>query len=84
MRKDYELIGGWSHGETVAVDESATRLESPVYEDENHLKEPFRSETYTKRRFAGEEFGDGYECYGLVDDDDTDTRELARMELHFP
>lgn len=82
MKKQYKLIGGPNHGDRIFVPGNQNELESPVFPDEAKAKDSSHSETYTRRRFEGEEFGKGYECFGLADDDDTDTKELTRMVLN--
>jgi len=40
------------------------------------------SETYIRRHIEGKEFGEGYECFAVSTDDDTETEALALLHLH--
>ena len=82
MTKVYDLIGGPNHGATVGISETQDRFDSPVFPGEDEKRESVYSERYTRRHFEGDEFGDRYECFGMGTDDETDTRELARMVLN--
>lgn len=77
----YILIGGRGHGSRVEIAEDAGEYESEMYSDEESTKS-IGYETYEKRTFTGSGFGEGFECYGLSEDDRVETRELARFLLH--
>ena len=81
MTKQYDLIGGTNHGAVVGISEAQDQFNSPVFAGEDEVRESSYADRYTRRHFEGEEFGAGYECFGLASDDDTDTRELARMVI---
>ena len=81
VRKRYDLIGGHSHGQKAERADTETSFEAPVPTNEEDPDSGKQTESYTKRRFTGEEFGDGYECFAVETDDETETKELARMEL---
>ena len=81
MPKTIKLIGGDSHGESVEVSDGADSIPSPEVTEDHPSFTTAGSETYTRRHFEGEEFGPGSDFFGVATDDDTETKELARMTL---
>ena len=81
MPKTIQLIGGDSHGESVEVSDGADSIPSPEVTEDRPTFKTAGSETYTRRHFEGEEFGPGSDFFGVATDDDTETKELARMTL---
>ena len=80
--KKYDLVGGASHGESVEVSDSVDSVESPGSTHDVPTFETRGEEIYVRRHFKGEEFGEGSDVFGVSTDDDTETRELARMMIH--
>jgi hypothetical protein len=81
MPKTIKLIGGDSHGESVEVSEGADSIPSPEVTEDRPTFTTAGSQTYIRRHFEGEEFGDGSDFFGVATDDDTETKELARMTI---
>ena len=75
------LIGGASHGRTVQVDPQIQEVELDIHTSDEPNSEPAFTEKYTRRRFEGQGFGEGFECFALTADDDTEQKELARWSI---
>lgn len=75
------IIGGSRHGQNIQVDKETAELVFDVHTAGPPTPDSTITETYQRRIFAGEEFGEGYECFVLKSDDETEQRELARWSL---
>ena len=80
--KKYDLVGGKAHGEGVEVPDFIDSVESPGTTTDPPTFETAGLETYVRRHFEGEEFGEGSDVFGVSTDDDIETMELARMMIH--
>lgn len=75
---DIPLIGGTNHGQRVQVDENTGEIEMEIHTTDPPIGEPVYTETYERRRFDGDGFGEGLECFVLKSDDSIEQKELAR------
>lgn len=78
------LIGGSAHGQTIRADKNTDEIELDVHTSEAPTKDSTFTESYERRRFDGEEFGEGFECFAYGADDATEQKELARWMLKQP
>jgi len=81
---DIPLIGGSNHGNTVQTDASTDHVEIDPQTCENSTSDSRSTESYQRRRFYGEVFGDGFDCFVLGSDDETEQKELARWSISHP
>ena len=79
-KQKYVLVGGRNHSLTAETDGDVNEYRPEVFRDDESTVS-MGHETYRKRRFEGVEFGEGFECYGLSEDDRVETKELARFLL---
>lgn len=78
------LIGGSSHGNNIHPDAGTDEVEIDSQTCENSTSDSTSTESYQRRRFYGEVFGDGFDCFVLESDDETEQKELARWSIGQP
>ncbi len=78
------LIGGSSHGNNIHPDATTDQVEIDSQTCENSTPDSTSTESYQRRRFYGEVFGDGFDCFVLKSDDETEQKELARWSIGHP
>lgn len=81
MKKPYDLIGGHHHGEEVEVNDASNELDTANFPDSIE-EASLQPEKYVRRHLDGNEFGEGYDCFAVSTDDDTETEALALLHLH--
>ncbi|MEQ1763970.1 MAG: hypothetical protein ABL984_12605 [Pyrinomonadaceae bacterium] len=75
------LVGGSGHGQSIQVDSKTDEIELDVHTSEKPGSESTFTETYERRHFDGDGFGDGLDCLSLKSDDSTEQMELARWSV---
>lgn len=78
------VIGGSNHGNSVQTDASTDEIEIHAQTSDASTSESAFTETYQRRRFYGEVFGEGFDCFVLGSDDETEQKELARWSIGQP
>lgn len=78
------LIGGSNHGNNIHPDASTDEVEIESQDSENSTSDSKSTESYERRRFYGEVFGAGFDCFVLGSDDETEQKELARWSIGQP
>jgi hypothetical protein len=57
-------------------------IEIDVQTTDSPTQDSTFTEEYERRRFEGEEFGEGFECFVFKPDDETEQKELARWTIN--
>lgn len=78
------LIGGTSHGHFIDIDKNTNEIEIDVHTTGAPTPDSTFTEEYRRRHFDGDGFGEGFDCFVLKSDDDTEQKELARWSLKHP
>ena len=78
------LVGGTAHGKSIHADEHTHEIEIDVHTCDNPTTDSLFTESYQRRRFDGEGFGSGFDCFVLKSDDEAEQTELARWTLGQP
>jgi len=76
------LIGGSAHGKTINADTTTDEIEIDVHTTDSPTQDSTFTEAYERRRFDGEEFGEGFECFVYKADDEIEQKELARWTIN--
>jgi len=78
------LIGGSSHGQSIRVNNNTDEVEIDVHTTDSPMDNSTFTQAYERRHFNGDEFGEGFDCFALKSDDETEQKELARWSLNQP
>ena len=78
------VVGGSNHGNSVQTDAGTDQIEIHTQTWDDSTSDFRSTETYQRRRFYGEVFGEGFDCFVLGSDDETEQKELARWSIGQP
>jgi hypothetical protein len=77
----FPLVGGSAHGQSVKVDKKTDEIDVPIHSTDEPVGQPLYNETYERRHFDGEGFGEGFDCFAVKSDDVVEQKELARWTV---
>jgi hypothetical protein len=78
------IVGGTAHGKSIHASNDTNEVELDVHTCDNPTEDSQFTETYERREFNGEGFGEGFDCFVLKSDDETEQTELARWSISQP